>query len=136
MHFYESGQLKQSKLSKDYMIGDTVFPSRSVVFLRNDGSVHRSWLSKDEVIQDIICKGGVGKIETAFHDNGRLASCFLPDDSSIQGAPCSGSAFHPVMFHPSGRLSQCTLSEDTDIQGHHLLKGARLRFDDDGKLLP
>lgn len=128
--FYPSGALEQFEAAEAVTLNGIDIPSKSFVFLREDGTLDQVWFSKDVVIDGVPCNGGWGKIDVEFHPNGKLKLCFLSKDALIQNIPCEASLFRPVIFDNEGRLIRATLSQDHTIGGKTFKKGDELAFDE------
>jgi hypothetical protein len=88
-------------------------------------------------VQGIPCKGAqLGKVTTAFHDNGALQWCFLTEPTTIQGIPCKTSLTDIVGFHPNGMLKTCTVEHQITVQGNIYPRGMKIYLDDSGNILP
>lgn len=101
---HPGGALKSGDLAADTTIVGHALPKGSRVFLRPDGSLEHCWLSQDTDIDGAPCAGGVSKIDTTFHDNGRRKAAFLSRDCTIQAVECKASLYTPLRFDASGGL--------------------------------
>jgi hypothetical protein len=85
------------------------------------------------VLGRLECRGGA-KIDTSFHADGQLKSCFPRKDVMLDGVTCNASLFSPVYLHPNGRLHRCTLAHAATVAGRQLPRGAKLNLDVEGRL--
>jgi hypothetical protein len=114
--WHEHGGLDNFELARDLEVQGHSFAARTRVFLDREGRLAHAWLSRDARIDGMPCRGG-WKIDTAFHENGRLEAFFPPDTLDIGGIPCAASVFAPVYLHPDGSLRGCRLAADASIGG-------------------
>jgi hypothetical protein len=115
VHYFENGTLKQFETAEPLIVAAGTIPANSTMFLDRDGRVEAAWLADSTQLGDIPCRGGIGKIETRFHDNGNLASAFLSRDTVIQRLPCKAGLFAPVTFYGDGTLKSCRLAEGATV---------------------
>ncbi len=137
VRFYQNARLEQFEISETLVVQSITIPARSTVFLNRDGTLHKTWFSDTMTIQGIPCKGArIGKVTTAFYENGALQWCFLAEPRTIQGIPCKSSPMDIVGFHSDGTLKTCTLEQPTVLQGQVYTRGMKIYLDDSGKILP
>ncbi|MFT3740810.1 MAG: hypothetical protein QM786_18830 [Breznakibacter sp.] len=135
LHFFESGSVKQFQTANDIKQAAYVVPAGSIVFPEeHDISCFKGIrFSKDVNIDHIICKGG-NEVEVDFYPNGRIKSCFLSANQTIQGFPCKSSLLKPIKFYPDGKIMVLTLSTDYEIQNNVYKNGETIQLGTDGTI--
>lgn len=135
IHLSEEGCIEQFEVARPFPFAGISVPVGSIVFFYEDEPqlIETIMFSRDVEINELIVQGGT-KIMTSFHKNGRLRSCFLDQDTNIQGIPCKADLFNYVSFYPTGRLESCKLSTDITLQGIEYKKGTDMHFEEDGSV--
>jgi hypothetical protein len=120
-------------------LGRFTIPAETWVFQNEDGVVTVCAFPRDTEVQGHWCLGNGGPegAQAAFYASGSLKQYFLRHDTRIQDIPCKGGLFNELIeLHENGRLKGCVLSEELVRDGRSYPKGARLRFDPDGRNVP
>ncbi|HEX6587995.1 MAG TPA: hypothetical protein VF039_03150 [Longimicrobiales bacterium] len=133
-------RLAECPLSRDFTVRGHAFPAGTWVVLHPDGRLRLAWLSRNAPVGPTTCKGtGYKEWVTTFHDDGTLATCYLPRARTIDGIPCRAGTIWgeitggvTVHFHPDGRLASCSLSRAITIEGERHRARTRLHLDQDG----
>jgi hypothetical protein len=108
--------------------GDIEFVDEGAEFFPN-GSPHDVQLVRDIVIQGLPCAGGRSVV---FFPNGRLKLAWLTQPTNTGGIPCGAGI---VYLHENGAAANTVLTEAHGFQGVRIAKGARVRLDEDGRLM-
>lgn len=91
---------------------------------RNEtGMLWGAWLESNTVLDGHRCRGdGYKSWSTRFYPSGRLASCYLAQDTTIAGAPCMAGSFWrevrggsrtTLYLYGDGQLKRCQASRST-----------------------
>lgn len=142
------GRLVSCVLAREHRFGSIVLPARTWVLLRDDG---RPWSAELRVGEPVVldghrCRGGRAGWPVTFHDNDRLASCYLAETETIDGVWCRRGSYlgektgdlalgiddNVVRFHDNGRLRTCRLAADLWIRGRSYASGDRITLDREG----
>ncbi len=125
--------------SRDLPLARLTIPADTWVFQDAAGIVTVCAFPRDTEVQGHVCKGGWGGsegIQAAFYPDGALKQYFLRADTDIQGVPCKAGAFNEsVELYANGRIMACALSRDFVSGGRTYPKGARVRFNPEGRVL-
>ena len=95
-----------------------------------DGSIATALLDDPATIQGLPCRSWV-----RFHENGKLSTCELAAETTIEGHRLPASTY--LVFDEEGQLRSCFLSRDTQIQGYWCRGGpfrTATTFHADGRL--
>ncbi len=136
--FHDNWVLSEFRLFRAHQWQGFVMPVNTWVFAGRDGVVNICAFPRDVEIQGHLCRGGRGGkegVQTGFHPNGSLRSCFSREDVVVNGIPCFGSVFHPIRLHDNGQLQSCTLSRTVMLEGREYLRKSRVAFDRDGSFI-
>jgi hypothetical protein len=114
--WYEDGSLDNVELARDLEVQGHALPAHTRIFFDREGRLAHAWLSEETVVDGLPCRGR-GKIDTAFHPNGRVKAFFPPDTITLDGVACAASVFAPVYLYPDGHLRQCKLAADVTLAG-------------------
>jgi hypothetical protein len=114
--FHPSGALESCSVAAETTISGHRFPTGTWLYLDNAGQLASAWLRRDTELQGHVCKGtGFGGWSVVFHGNGQLRLCYLAQQQTIQGIPCSKGSFWgeirgstSVSFHETGSLASCS----------------------------
>jgi hypothetical protein len=138
VHLLPNGVPAGFTASKDIDLGRLQIPADTWVFQGNDGVVKVCAFPRDIEVQGQLCRGSGGPegVQAAFYPDGALKEFFLARDTLIQGIPCKAGIFESIQLHEDGRLKSCTLGEDIVRDGQAYRKGARLRLDRGGQIVP
>lgn len=139
--FFPDGKLANCSLARDFVIGHLPIPKGSWLSLTRAGVPDHIFLAKNTNLDGYLCKGGglLGPSEgpsTAVYPSGALKTCWLAEDTTIEGVPCShASMIADVMggnsgtyFRGDGRLEACMLSRNVEFQGKRYRKGERIQL--------
>lgn len=145
--FFSDGGLRECAVSREFPFGELVVPANSWINLRHDGRPDFVFLAHDARVGGYLCKGGgvLGPTEgasTALYPDGKLKTCWLVDDSLVDGVPCEHAGFwtdafvgnSSTEFHENGKLKSCRLARDFPIGGRSLRRGDRIQLDENGGL--
>lgn len=140
--FYDDGKLESCRTSRDAPFGEAPVPAGSWIHLTPAGQPAFVFLHHDARIGPHTCRGGGHSFTTAFYASGKLKECWLAGDGEIQTTPCSRGSFSgdvfgggsSTQFYESGMLRACRLSKPVLIQNHQFPRGARVDFDQDGRI--
>lgn len=141
--FARGNRLAECPLSVDHVIAGHRLPAGTWIIRHPDGRLRMAWLSRDTRIGPVVCKGtGYKDWVTTFHDDGTLATCYLPEPATVDGIPCRAGTIWgeltggvTVHLHPNGRLASCSLSRTVTIDGHRHRSRSRLSLDEQGRPL-
>jgi hypothetical protein len=125
--------------AREIDLGRFKIPAETWVFQNEAGVVTVCSFPRDTEVQGHWCRGSGGPtgVQAAFYPDGALKEFFLPHDTRIQDVPCKAGYFNEAIWlHENGRLKACVLSEDLVRDGRTYSKGARLRFNSDGRIMP
>ena len=139
VHLLASGVPVGFTAFREIDLGRLKIPADTWVFQNKDGVVTVCAFPRNFEVQGYLCRGSGGPkgVQTAFYPDGALKQFFLCSDTRIQGVPCRAGIFEEtIKLHENGRLKSCVLSEDLVRDGRTYPRGARLRFDPDGKITP
>jgi hypothetical protein len=131
--FDSTGTLKQSELSEDFPFGEIILPKGSLIHFKNDIIDHVN-LAHDMDIDGIPIDGGK-KINTGFHPNKQLRSCYLREATEIQGVVVKGGVMSTVIFDEDGNLVNCTLAQDYTHNGSLWPAGTEIWLKPDGSVI-
>lgn len=141
-----NGRLAGCGLSRPFAVGAHQFPRDTWLDFNAAGTLWGAWLSTTTRLDQITCLGrGYKAWSVRFHSNGRLAGCYLADDTVIQGVPCmSGSFTREVRGHgktalqldEGGRVRRCQAARDTTVGGRAIRKWDVVVWDSGGRLVP
>ena len=95
-----------------------------------DGSIAAALLDDPATIQGLPCRSWV-----RFHENGKLSTCELAAEATIQGHTLPAATY--LVFDEEGQLRSCFLAQDTQIQGYWCRGGpfkTATTFHPDGRL--
>lgn len=123
--FFADGQLQNCTVTREMPFGEITIPAGSWITLTEDGKPNFVQMPHDAPVLGMQCQGGgwLGPSEgsvVALYPSGKLKSCFLAGDQTVQGVPCSHGGFFStvsgpdpgVIFYESGKLRQCRLTAD------------------------
>ena len=139
VHLLPSGVPVGFTASREIDLGRIEIPADTWVFQNKDGVVTVCAFPRNLAVQGHLCRGSGGPkgVQTAFYPDGALKQFFLCGDTQIQDVPCRAGIFdETIKLHENGRLKSCVLSDDLVRDGHAYPKGARIRFDSDGRIIP
>lgn len=137
--FRPDWRLDELQLSRDHVRNGVPMPEGSWVFPNADGNPGTCMFPHDVEIQGHLVRGSwMGKegVMTRFYPSGRLKDFYSRDPVMLDGVPCKDGLIHGIQLHENGRLKGCKLAEAVAIDGEHYSKGALLRFDSDGHVIP
>lgn len=143
--FYDGGALNSCRLARDVSFGEARAGAGSWIYLTSDGKPQSVFLRHDTRIGPATCMGsamGREGITTVFFPSGKLKLCFLADDQEIQGVPCVHGGFFSELFggdastkfYENGELRACRLSRAATVRGKRFARGARVEFDEQGRI--
>ncbi|MGD0579124.1 MAG: hypothetical protein ABSC08_09375 [Bryobacteraceae bacterium] len=143
--FYDGGALNSCRVARDVPFGEARVGAGSWIYLTSDGKPQSVFLRHDTRIGPATCMGsamGREGITTVFFPSGKLKLCFLADDQEIQGVPCAHGGFFSELFggdastkfYENGGLRACRLSRAATVRGKRFARGARVEFDEDGRI--
>ena len=125
--------------SREIDVGRFKIPTDTWVFQNQDGVVTVCAFPGDTEVQGHLCRGSGGPkgVQAAFYADGALKQFFLRHATRIENIPCRAGIFgESIELHENGRLKACVLSDDFMRDGHSYAKGAHLRFDAAGRIVP
>ena len=125
--------------SRDIDLERFKIPAETWVCQNEEGVVTVCAFPRDTEVQGHWCRGSGGSegVQTAFYPNGSLKQYFLRHDTRIQDIPCKAGLFNEsIELHENGRLKICVLADELARDGRTYPRGARLRFDPDGRIIP
>ena len=137
----EHGQLRSVRLAGALGFDDLSFPAETELIFGDSGSLSHvtcreaielrgvRWAKHETVVFEFGClregyPDGEGTVDgvpyeageiVRLHDNGRLARCYLADDTELSGVPCKGNT--RIYRDDEGHLLEGTLAIDTMIAG-------------------
>lgn len=141
----EDDKLESCFLGKDHDFNPPVLPKHTEVFFDKKVRLESAFLSEDTVLNGVKCRkaGSDHGYQTAFHPNGVMSFCNLPEPTVVEGVPCEKSNFWiwsmhgpaGIEFHDNAKLRGCLLSEDFKYDGVRHKKHTRIEFDENGDLV-
>jgi hypothetical protein len=136
--FFANGKLKSCQVSREIPFGEITVPAKSWINLNDDGSPAFVFLGHDAKINGYLCKGGGGTEgpSTALYPSGKLKTCWLAEDTLVNGVPCMHASFlgdvfggtSELDFFESGAIKGCKLSRDFTVDGRSFHRGDRPAF--------
>jgi hypothetical protein len=141
--FFGDGRLSACRVSRVTAFGGITIPAGSQICLARDGNPRFVFLAHDAAVKGYRCRGGENAWSTALYPVGELKTCWLAEDSVVDGVPCMRAGFAADVFgggveldfHENGRLQTCKLSRDTTVDGRAVRKGDHVHLDAAGKLI-
>lgn len=135
---HENLSLDEFTLSREFVWQGVVFPAGTFVFCDTTGAIAVCAFPTNQQVQGYICRGngGIEGIRTGFYPNGRLRFFYPPEDIVIDCILCDASLFHGgISLHENGRLAKCKIAQNVVIDGIMYKKGAKLRLDQEGRVI-
>lgn len=124
--FYESGNLRHAKLSRDKEIQSILCAEGHQIVLYESGKLTVATLAQDQEIQGVKFSKGTN---ISLYESGKLKQADLFQDQEIQGIFCSRA-----YFYESGKLKSAELSQNQEIQGRKCATGSFVTFYESGKI--
>ncbi len=141
--FVDDGRLHRCTIERDATVRGVTLPKGTSVTFNADGSHRVVFLPHTFTIDGHACRGSADNFMTELYANGRLKTCWLPEDAVIQNVPCAAFSVWSdvvmrtasgVRFYENGTLASCRLSKTFAMGGTTLKKGSRIELDQAGRL--
>lgn len=142
--FSDDGRLHRCSLDRDATVRGVALPKGTSVTFNANGTHRVVFLPRTFTIDGHACRGSADNFMTELFPDGRLRTCWMPDDAVIQSIPCAAFSMwsdvvrrNPsgVRFHQNGMLASCRLSKDVMLNGSKLKKSDRIQLDGTGHLV-
>jgi hypothetical protein len=140
--FFTDGTLASCFVSRASAFGGIEVPAKSWIQLTRDGRPRFVFLAQDAAVNGFRCRGGGHDFSTALYPTGELRTCWLAEDSVVDGVPCMRAGFIAdvfgggveVDFHSNGRLRRCKVSREFRYGGRVFAKGDHIVLDENGSM--
>jgi hypothetical protein len=141
--FFDDGKLSSCFVSRETAFGQVTIPEKSMIFLGHDGTPRFVFLAHDADVNGYLCRGGGHDYSTALYPSGKLKTCWLAADSTVDGVPCMRAGFTADVFgggvetdfYENGKLKTCKLSRDFTIDSHAFREGNHVHLNTSGRLV-
>jgi len=141
--FFNDGRLANCTVSRETAFGEITIPAGSEIFLAPDGRPRSVFLAHDARVNGYLCRGGKRAWSTALYPSGKLKTCWLAEDTVVDGVPCMRAGFVADVFgggaatdfQEDGRLRACKLARDFKLGDRVFRRGDHIRLDAAGKLI-
>lgn len=113
--FFADGKLAACHIAHEIGFGELTIPAHSEIRLTESGEPKSVFLAKDTRLGRYLCRGGERAWSKTLYPDGKLKTCWLAEQTTIDGIVCARAAFLSdvfggsarILFDENGRLKSC-----------------------------